>query len=208
MVNWGENQEAVVNPGPNGEGRSDGEYGATVSQGAEALENEREARNDDVAHGRDSGRGDSVECLIRIGGVEFVLVPATRRGSGVEPSGRASPGVPATMRRLWEARREAGLTQAQLAKRLGRSQAMVSQAESGRIHVSERYVNKVLEACGLERGWGLQQEGSDAPSGWDMDPKDIVGIDPETLVPVRRGSPRDLELRHKLVWWEGYVDET
>jgi transcriptional regulator with XRE-family HTH domain len=150
----------------------------------------------------------SIECVIRIGGVDFVLMPAALRASDVECSGAGSRGVNVTKRRLWEARRQAGLTQAQLAKRLGRSQAMVSQAESGHSHVSERYVNRVLEACELQPGWGLPEASSEAPSGWDIDPKDRAGLDPETLVPVRRGSERDLELRRTLVWWEGYQDET
>jgi transcriptional regulator with XRE-family HTH domain len=151
-------------------------------------------------------RGRTIECLIRVGGVDFVLVPAQRVSGG--ELGGMSRGVDATKRRLWEARREARLTQAQLAKRLGRSQSMVSQAESGHSHVSERYVNKVLEACELEPGWGLPQASSETLSGWDIDPRDRAGIDPETLEPVRKGSERDLELRRTFVWWEGYEDET
>ena len=44
--------------------------------------------------------------------------------------------------------------QEQLAERLGKSQAMVSGAESGRVRVSSRYVAAVVEACGLHlSGW-------------------------------------------------------
>jgi transcriptional regulator with XRE-family HTH domain len=157
----------------------------------------------------ESARGPQViECSVRVGGVDFVLVPAARRVGRVELGTRSASGVNATTRRLWEARQQARLTQAQLAKRLGCSQAMVSQAESGRDRVSERYVNKVLEACQLQAGWGLPQASSEEASGWDLDPKDIAGLDPETLVPVRRGSERDLVLRRTLVWWEGFEDET
>lgn len=149
-----------------------------------------------------------IECSIRIGGVDFVLVPCVR-GARDGPLGAApGRGADATRRRLWEARRQARLTQAQLAKRLGRSQAMVSLAELGKCHVGERYVNQVLEACELPAGWGVPKESSEAPSAWDLDPRDMAGIDPETLVPVRRGSERDLELRRTFVWWEGYEDET
>jgi transcriptional regulator with XRE-family HTH domain len=157
----------------------------------------------------DTARGAQViECSVRVGGVEFALVPAVRHARTVELGGRFASGVNATTRRLWEARREARLTQAQLAKRLGCSQAMVSQAESGRDRVSERYVSKVLEACQLQAGWGLPPASSEEASGWDLDPRDIAGLDPETLVPVQRGSERDLALRRTLVWWEGFEDET
>jgi ribosome-binding protein aMBF1 (putative translation factor) len=55
---------------------------------------------------------------------------------------------------LRAARESAGLTQAQLAERMGKSQTMVSQAESGAMRVSERYVRAVLKACGLPMDWG------------------------------------------------------
>ena len=47
-----------------------------------------------------------------------------------------------------QARFDAGFTQGDLAARLGVSQAMVAGAESGRIHIGERYVSAVLKACG------------------------------------------------------------
>jgi transcriptional regulator with XRE-family HTH domain len=50
---------------------------------------------------------------------------------------------------LKAAREHAGLTQAELAKRLKKSQPMVSGAESGTISVSDRYVSTVLRACGV-----------------------------------------------------------
>jgi transcriptional regulator with XRE-family HTH domain len=50
-------------------------------------------------------------------------------------------------------RRQAGLSVAELVRRLGVSQPMVSGAESGRVRVSERYVRTVLRACGLPADW-------------------------------------------------------
>jgi len=54
---------------------------------------------------------------------------------------------------LKAARLEAGLTQAQLAARTRKSQAMVSSAERGTIEVGLRYVQAVLKACGLPEDW-------------------------------------------------------
>lgn len=52
-----------------------------------------------------------------------------------------------------QAREHAGLTQAELAALLKKSQTMVSQAESGAARVSERYVKAVLKACCLPENW-------------------------------------------------------
>ena len=54
---------------------------------------------------------------------------------------------------LRSARKVAGLTQIELAERLDISQAMVSAAEAGRERVAERYVARVLKACGLPKDW-------------------------------------------------------
>lgn len=50
-------------------------------------------------------------------------------------------------------RLEAGLTQAQLAARMGISQTRVSQAESGAERVSGAFVKRWLAACGLPPDW-------------------------------------------------------
>jgi mRNA-degrading endonuclease RelE of RelBE toxin-antitoxin system/DNA-binding XRE family transcriptional regulator len=55
---------------------------------------------------------------------------------------------------LRSARMRAGFTQAELAKRLHRTQPLVSGAEKGRFLQSERLVLAVLKACGLPAGWG------------------------------------------------------
>lgn len=49
---------------------------------------------------------------------------------------------------LRRARFDAGLTQAELAAKIGVSQAMVAGAEGVHIRVGERYVSAVLKACG------------------------------------------------------------
>jgi DNA-binding XRE family transcriptional regulator len=54
---------------------------------------------------------------------------------------------------LRAAREHAGLTQAELAKKLRKTQPMVSGAETGAVHVGERYVLAVLKACGLPADW-------------------------------------------------------
>jgi DNA-binding XRE family transcriptional regulator len=55
--------------------------------------------------------------------------------------------------RLRAARRQAGLTQVQLAERMGRSQALVSLAERGALRIGTPYLHAVLEACGLPLDW-------------------------------------------------------
>jgi len=112
------------------------------------------------------------------------------RKSGVRGnSGNASAWSAAeTVRR---ARKKARLTQVQLARRLGKSQTLVSQAETGAVLVGERYVRLVLAACDLPRSWGRPKG---KRSGWDLEPHEIAGLDPETAEPVRIGSKRDKEL--------------
>ena len=56
-------------------------------------------------------------------------------------------------RNLRAAREHAGLTQAELAKKVKKAQTTVSQSEAGKLRVSEAYVKRVLRACGLPEGW-------------------------------------------------------
>ena len=70
-------------------------------------------------------------------------------------------------RNLKAAREHAGLTQAQLADKLGKAQTTVSGSESGNIRVSEKYVANVLKACGLPKDWKAPSSTrivTDAPS--------------------------------------------
>lgn len=95
---------------------------------------------------------------IQVHGEEFVIVPKKEfdRLRGV-PEGSVDAVAfarEAIGRDLRAARERAGLTQAELAKRLRRSQAMVSAAENGTMRVGERYVKAVLRACGVEEAEG------------------------------------------------------
>ena len=116
-----------------------------------------------------------------------------------------------------EARRQAGLSQHELARRLGRSQSMVSQAERGLARLGQRYVRTVLDACGIEATWNaaasrgdeehdvtvIAGREEDLATGWSLE---VAGLDPETFLTVRKGSPRDLELCEKLEWWRRRSD--
>jgi transcriptional regulator with XRE-family HTH domain len=117
--------------------------------------------------------------------------------------------------RVRRARKDAGITQAELARRLGKSQAFVSQAESGATRIGPRYVDAVLRACGWtgERDVLTQSESpmseeisrshEASDDSWDALRARYAGLDPETFDPVLRGSARDMELREKYAFWTG-----
>jgi transcriptional regulator with XRE-family HTH domain len=174
----------------------DGETGVSNAMERPAMEHDGNARGDG---------NPLVECSVRIGGVDFSLVP-TDKHVGVG-SGREGAGAKGVTRRLWDARREARLTQAQLAQRLGLSQAMVSQAESGRDVVGERYLRRVLEACELPSNWGMEKGAAPVAGEQELDPSEIAGLDPQTCELVRRGSERDLELGRIFAWWDNFRSE-
>lgn len=95
---------------------------------------------------------------LTIGKTEYVVIP---RADYLRLAEAAPPGSvdarsfarESLARGLRQAREHAGLTQEQLAEKLGKSQTMVSQAESGNASVSERYVKTVLKACKLPEDW-------------------------------------------------------
>jgi ribosome-binding protein aMBF1 (putative translation factor) len=91
------------------------------------------------------------------GGVEYVIVPkAAFLGRAALPPGTVDAAGyirEAIGRDLRKAREHAGLTQAELAKKLKRSQPLVASAESGRVRVGEKYTAAVLKACGLPTDW-------------------------------------------------------
>jgi hypothetical protein len=94
---------------------------------------------------------------LTIHGEEFVILPKREfdRLRGV-PEGSVEAVEYATQsiaRGLRKAREAAGLTQAELAKKLKRSQAFISGAENGTSRVGARYVGAVLKACGLPADW-------------------------------------------------------
>lgn len=97
---------------------------------------------------------------IKLGKTEYVILPKAeylrlQQSAGV-PVGSvdaveyARASIGATLR---AAREEAKLSQAELAERMGKSQPMISGAESGSISVSDRYIAAVLKACGLPEDW-------------------------------------------------------
>jgi DNA-binding XRE family transcriptional regulator len=97
---------------------------------------------------------------IKLGKTEYVILPKAEyvrlQGIAGVPAGSvdaieyARGSLASTLK---AAREHAGLTQAELAKALKKSQPMVSGAESGTISVSERYVAAVLKACRLPEDW-------------------------------------------------------
>lgn len=98
--------------------------------------------------------------LIKLGKTEYVIVPRAdyvrlRTLAGVHPEAvdAATYAQGSIAKTLKAARAKAGLTQAELAQKLGKSQPMVSGAESGKVRVSERYVAAVLRACKLPTTW-------------------------------------------------------
>ena len=94
---------------------------------------------------------------LEIHGEEFVLLPRVEydrlRGVPADAVDAVAFGAQSLGRSLRLARETAGLTQAELAKKLRRSQSMVSSAETGTVRVGQRYVAAVLRACGLPEDW-------------------------------------------------------
>lgn len=97
---------------------------------------------------------------IKLGKTEYVIVPKAEYLQLQSLAGIPAGSVDAIEyakasigRSLKAAREAAGMTQAELAKALKKSQPMVSGAESGAISVSERYIKTVLKACKLPMDW-------------------------------------------------------
>ncbi len=102
--------------------------------------------------------------VIEIEGVEYAILPKkeldrlTRADGGSEvEEGELVDALDYTRRLiahdLRRARAAAGLTQAELAERISRSRSLVAGAERGHQRVGDRYVARVLEACGLPEDW-------------------------------------------------------
>jgi ribosome-binding protein aMBF1 (putative translation factor) len=102
---------------------------------------------------------------LKLDGKEYVILPKAEylrlRSGDIPPKtadaveyARASIGDA-----LKAAREHAGLTQVELAEKLGKSQTMVARAEGGQLSVGERYVAAVLKACGLPKDWKPKARG-------------------------------------------------
>jgi hypothetical protein len=87
---------------------------------------------------------------------------------------------------------------------MGKSQAFVSMAESGRAVVGDRYVHSVLAACGLPPTWGAPKAHRVRKRHDELEASEIAGFDPETMQAVRKGSRRDKQLAKQYVWWKNY----
>jgi ribosome-binding protein aMBF1 (putative translation factor) len=98
------------------------------------------------------------EITLTIDGKEYVVIPRAEYvklvGKDLEGAVDAASYARRSLGKSLRAAREvAGLTQAELAKRLKRTQPMVSSAEGGGMRVGPRYIASVLKACGLPANW-------------------------------------------------------
>ena len=87
---------------------------------------------------------------LMIEGNQFAVIPwgEYQRLVGESRARAAHPPLERLRRAVRTARSKAGLTQAQLAKRLRTTQATVSRAEAGRTKVSDAYLRDVMRVCG------------------------------------------------------------
>lgn len=100
---------------------------------------------------------------LHLAGCDYVMVPRAEYLRLVAREVTSSDGVSVAEakalalremgRRVRLARTHVGLTQAELAKKLGCTQAMVSRAESGNVTVSSRFLDRVHKVCKLADDW-------------------------------------------------------
>jgi len=99
--------------------------------------------------------------FVKIGNREYAIVPKDEYEkllgipAGAEDALAFSGAIIA--HDLRAARAKAGLSQAELAKKLKVSQPMVANAELGKNRVGRRYMASVLKACGLPKDWKPQE---------------------------------------------------
>jgi ribosome-binding protein aMBF1 (putative translation factor) len=95
--------------------------------------------------------------VIEVEGVEYALLPRAELerliGDADELTDARAYTRQLIAHDLRRAREVAGLTQAELAERIGRSRSMVAGAERGHQRVGAPYVARVLKACGLPKDW-------------------------------------------------------
>jgi transcriptional regulator with XRE-family HTH domain len=109
---------------------------------------------------------------VKLGNSEYVILPKAEYLQLQKSAGAPPDAVDAVAyasgslaQPLTAARQQAGLTQAELAKRLGKSQPLISGTENGSVSISERYVSAVLKACGLPSDWKGPARQKSAPQG-------------------------------------------
>jgi ribosome-binding protein aMBF1 (putative translation factor) len=95
--------------------------------------------------------------VIEVEGVEYAILPRAELERLTRGEGGLTDGQEYTRQLiahdLRRAREAAGITQAELARRIGRSRSMVAGAERGHQRVGAPYVERVLKACGLPKDW-------------------------------------------------------
>jgi ribosome-binding protein aMBF1 (putative translation factor) len=100
---------------------------------------------------------------LKLGGKTYVILPKAdylklRKGETppktVDAVEYARASIGADLR---AARENAGLSQNDLAEKLGKSQTLVARAEAGAVSVGEKYIASVLKACGLPKKWKRQR---------------------------------------------------
>ncbi len=75
---------------------------------------------------------------------------------------------------IYMARNRAGLTQAELARRLGLTQSQLSRWERGRVEPSLETVRRIVRACGLELTLGL----ANGDDSYDLDIEQYLELAP------------------------------
>ena len=124
------------------------------------TEDGREAAVPTAWYPRLAGAGTQDLLAFKImGGGRLIHWPALEEALGIETILHGIPGnqpPPAEIQpraaRLKALRTQAHLTQVELARRLGCSQALVSMAEKGRTWVGSDWETRVMEACRAKRG--------------------------------------------------------
>jgi ribosome-binding protein aMBF1 (putative translation factor) len=106
----------------------------------------------------------SAPTFLQLDGKDYVVLPKDEYLRLADAAGPATLKDARTVvraalaARLRKARQHAGLSQRELAEKLGVSQPMVAGAESGSTRIAERYARSVLKACKLRQDWVPEDE--------------------------------------------------